>query len=178
MAMDGDLVSVGEAAREAGLSRKALRLYEELGIVIGVDRTPSGYRAYSRAQVELLRFVRRARELGLRLDEIHRLVEMGRRHEPACGAVIELLEQHADEATQLLAGLESRRKALLGLLDRARSQSASGDAVRLCRLTAPGESSTAAQRLEATNSSASLARDSHPTSEVGARANHSFISRP
>jgi DNA-binding transcriptional MerR regulator len=107
-----------------------------VGIVIGVDRTQSGYRAYGVGQVELLRFVRRARELGLSLEEIRRLVELGRRSEPACETVIELLERHAGEADQRIAELEDRRSTLRELLDRARSQAAGGQQVRLCRLTA------------------------------------------
>lgn len=135
--MDGEWVSVGGAARNTGLSPKALRLYEKLGIVTGVDRTASGYRTYGLAHMELLSFVRRARELGFSLDEIRRLVELGRRGESACGTVIELLERHAGEASERMAELERRRQTLLGLLDRARHQASRGESVQLCRLTAP-----------------------------------------
>lgn len=134
--MEADGVSVGGAAKETGLSPKALRLYEELGIVTGVDRTPAGYRVYQPTQLELLRSVRRARGLGLSLDEIRRLVELGRRGEPACATVVEVLERHARAADRQIGDLERRREALRALLDRARDQAADGDSVRLCRLTA------------------------------------------
>jgi MerR family transcriptional regulator, copper efflux regulator len=135
MAMDADSVSVGRAARDTGLSPKALRLYERLGIVTEVERTEGNYRVYDAAQMELLRFVRRARELGFGLDEIRRLVDLGRRGESACETVLDLLQRHAGETEQRIAELEDRRDALHGLLDRARRQATSGDSVRLCRLT-------------------------------------------
>jgi MerR family regulatory protein len=40
-------LTIGEAARRAGLTRKAVRLYEARGLLPPVERTESGYRLYS-----------------------------------------------------------------------------------------------------------------------------------
>jgi len=57
-------------AIRSGVSRKALRLYEAMGILPTPARTESGYRAYGHEVIGLLRFIVRARRLGFSLAEI------------------------------------------------------------------------------------------------------------
>lgn len=135
--MGRETISVGTAARMAGLSPKAVRLYEAMGILGPVARTPAGYRTYTADEVELLRFVRRARSLGLSLDEIRRLVDAGRRDAPPCERVVELLERHVRLTGRRLEQLARTRAVLTGLLEHARDRAARGEPVRLCRLTRP-----------------------------------------
>ena len=61
-------VSIGEFARRSRLSVKALRLYDELGVLVParVDEA-SGYRYYDAAQLEAARLVAMLRQLGLPL---------------------------------------------------------------------------------------------------------------
>jgi len=130
--MLGDAVTVGEAARRAGLSPKAVRLYEAIGILAPVARTPSGYRTYTPDQIELLRFVRRARALGLSLGDIQHLVAAGRR-EPA-PHLVELLERQVRATQARMDELAHRRDMLAWLLERARDGVRRDEQVRLCRL--------------------------------------------
>jgi protein phosphatase len=65
------LMSSGEFAQASGLSRKALRLYDELGLLTPVRVDPqSGYRFYAPAQLELARLVTWLRRLGMPLATI------------------------------------------------------------------------------------------------------------
>ena len=68
-------VSIGEFARRSRLSVKALRLYDELGVVVParVDEA-SGYRYYDVAQVDEARLVVMLRQLELPLAEIKELL--------------------------------------------------------------------------------------------------------
>jgi DNA-binding transcriptional MerR regulator len=68
-------VSIGEFARRSRLSVKALRLYDELGVLVParVDEA-SGYRYYSDAQLEHARLVAMLRQLGLALAAIKNLL--------------------------------------------------------------------------------------------------------
>jgi DNA-binding transcriptional MerR regulator len=65
------LLPIGQAAARCGVSERALRYYQELGLLTPSGRTPGGLRRY--AQVDLDR-VNRIRELqtllGLNLDEV------------------------------------------------------------------------------------------------------------
>ena len=69
---DGEqLLGIGAAAARAGVSERALRYYQELGLIVPTCTTPGGLRRYSE---ENLARVARIRELqtvlGLNLDEI------------------------------------------------------------------------------------------------------------
>jgi DNA-binding transcriptional MerR regulator len=70
-----DEVSIGEFARRSRLSVKALRLYDELGVLVPdrVDQA-SGYRYYDVAQVETARHVAMLRQLDLPLAAIRELL--------------------------------------------------------------------------------------------------------
>lgn len=71
-----ETMTVGQAATASGLSPKAVRLYEKRGLIGPVERTDSGYRTYSADDVALLTFIRRAKSLGLRLDEIRQIIDL------------------------------------------------------------------------------------------------------
>src|ERR1700735_3987605 len=72
-----ELMTSGAFARASGLSRKALRLYEELGLLrpIRVDQA-SQYRLYAPAQLEQARLVAWLRRLGMPLAAIRSMSTM------------------------------------------------------------------------------------------------------
>ena len=125
-------ITVGEAARRAGVSPKAVRLYETKGILPPVERTASGYRTYTEHDVEVLRFVRRARALGLRLEEIARILDLQRQGAQPCATVVQLLEGHLREIDRTMTELRALRKDLAAALNVAKSSAQRGDAVVVC----------------------------------------------
>src|SRR3989442_8976864 len=87
---------IGEVAKRSGASRKALRLYEEAGILPAPRRTQSGYRVYSSEALDLLAFVRQAQRLGFTLDEIREIVAIKRAGRAPCLHVRELVQRKAE----------------------------------------------------------------------------------
>ena len=69
-------LKIGEVARLSGFPVKTIRYYEERGLLEPAARTETGYRLYSRVEVERLKFIKRAKLLGLKLGEISDLVEL------------------------------------------------------------------------------------------------------
>jgi MerR family mercuric resistance operon transcriptional regulator/MerR family gold-responsive transcriptional activator of gol and ges genes len=68
------VVRIGKAARAAGVSIQTLRYYERLHLLRPVGRESSGYRYYDAGSVRVIRFVKRAQELGFSLREVKELL--------------------------------------------------------------------------------------------------------
>jgi DNA-binding transcriptional MerR regulator len=70
-------LTIGQAARLAGVTPKALRHYDQIGLLRPAEVDPAtGYRRYHGEQVERARLIRRLRDLELPLDEIRRLLDL------------------------------------------------------------------------------------------------------
>jgi MerR family transcriptional regulator, repressor of the yfmOP operon len=66
-----ELLNIGAAAQAAGVSERALRYYQELGLITPCARTPGGMRRYSEADLARVARIRELQTLlGLNLEEI------------------------------------------------------------------------------------------------------------
>ena len=73
--MTADLLPIGRAAVELGVSERALRYYQQIGLLTPSGRTPGGMRRYSPADLDRVRRIRELQELlGFNLDEIRDLL--------------------------------------------------------------------------------------------------------
>ncbi|MDP9865405.1 MULTISPECIES: MerR family transcriptional regulator [Streptosporangium] len=77
---------IGEAAASAGLTSRALRYYEQRGL-IAARRTPSGHREYSHDDVHRLRAVRELLEAGLTIGDVQDFVHVLDMRFPSDGEV-------------------------------------------------------------------------------------------
>jgi MerR family transcriptional regulator, copper efflux regulator len=64
---------ISQLAKRTGFSPSTLRYYEQAGLLPNTARTPGGYRSYDERTVDRLRFIARAKQLGLPLGEIREL---------------------------------------------------------------------------------------------------------
>jgi DNA-binding transcriptional MerR regulator len=64
---------ISELAGPTGFSPSTLRYYEQVGL-LSAERTRNGYRVYGEAEVARLRFIGRARRLGLPLADVRELL--------------------------------------------------------------------------------------------------------
>jgi len=92
---------IGEVAARSGLSRKAIRLYEDRGILVPATRTEAGYRMYRDDVLLVLRFVTTARRLGFTLAEIAEIIAIRRAGQTPCAHVQERLRQKAVELDEM-----------------------------------------------------------------------------
>jgi Cu(I)-responsive transcriptional regulator len=106
------LFSISEAARASGVSAKMIRHYESVGLIPGAVRTGANYRLYKESDVHVLRFVRRARDLGFSIREIEDLLGLWRNRRRASADVKKLAQKHIDELDARIAELEAMRKTL------------------------------------------------------------------
>ncbi|MFK0214772.1 MULTISPECIES: MerR family transcriptional regulator [unclassified Streptomyces] len=66
---------IGDAAAAAGTTPRALRLYEQRGLLPPADRTPTGQRRYGPDDVERVRVVRELLGLGLTIEDVRACVD-------------------------------------------------------------------------------------------------------
>jgi len=109
-------VNIGSAAEQCGVSAKMIRYYESLGMLGKVRRTDSGYRQYSQAEVHVLRFIKRARDLGFSMAEIAELVSLWNNRRRTSASVKRIAQKHADELAQRVAALQEMQRTLSHLI--------------------------------------------------------------
>jgi DNA-binding transcriptional MerR regulator len=138
LSIAGSLFKISEAARLAGVPAKTLRYYEGIGLISAAGRTESGYRLYGWRELEQIEFVRRAKLMGLSLQEIRGLVETAEDGIPS--GVFQrldgLLESSLEETERKIEELCAFRESLLEYRERAAEAEARG----ACRCGERGES--------------------------------------
>ena len=108
--MNGGL-NIGEAARQTGVTAKAIRFYERKRILPPAKRAANRYRLYDDDAVGRLQFVKQATGLGLTLAEIKEIIAIRRGGRPPCAHVCGLLRDKAAELDRKLEDLlELRRR--------------------------------------------------------------------
>jgi len=111
--MDG--LTIGEVAEQAKVHIETLRYYERRGLLPEPTRGSSGYRAYDSDTVGLVRFIKRAQELGFTLREIEDLIEL--RQSPRRGAEVRAVAAaKVEDIERRIRQLKAMRKALGGLV--------------------------------------------------------------
>jgi DNA-binding transcriptional MerR regulator len=107
---------IGEVAEETGLSIDTIRFYEKEGLLRHSTRTEGGFRLFGQSQIDTLKFIRNAQELGFALSEIRGLLILQREHVPACSHVKELLEGKLSSVDQKIEELQTLQRTLKGSL--------------------------------------------------------------
>lgn len=64
---------IGEVSKKTGLSIKAIRLYEEKGLILPPPRNGK-YRVYGNSHIEILNLIKEAKLLGVTLSQLKELI--------------------------------------------------------------------------------------------------------
>jgi DNA-binding transcriptional MerR regulator len=111
---------IAEAARLSGFPPASLRYYEQIGLMPATSRSDGGYRIYTERDIDRLRFIGRAKQLGCTLEEITELAAAWDIDE--CAPVQHRL---ADLVGRKIGETESRITELSQFADELRSAAAS-----------------------------------------------------
>ncbi len=90
-------------------------------------RSPGGHRLYSRRLVERLNFIRRSRELGFSMEQIHELLRIVDREQVSCEKVRDIAESHIEDIARKIDDLQRMMETLQDL-----SRQCSGEDVPEC----------------------------------------------
>lgn len=115
-------MKIGQVAKLTGCNIETIRYYEKVRI-LDVPPRKGTYREYGLADVERLRFVRRARALGFSLEEIRTLLDLAPQQEANCAMVQSVAAKHLQNVRAKMADLAKIETALCDLVDRCNRQS-------------------------------------------------------
>lgn len=114
-----ELLQVADVTRLTGTTRKALRIYEDMGLVEPAARSDAGYRLYDADGLRRIELVNRAKVLGLTLSEAKEFLHVA---DGCCGDnhpdLAELVGRKLSETDQRIDELATLRDTLQGVLTR------------------------------------------------------------
>ena len=131
-------MNIGDAARASGVSAKMIRYYEDTGLIPPAARTAAGYRVYAEQDVHMLRFIRRARDLGFSVEGIRELLGLWRDRDRHSADVKRLALAHVAELRQKIRELEDMASTLETLAQHCHGNDRP-DCPILSELAAPSE---------------------------------------
>ena len=116
-------LTIGQVAKTSGVAAKTIRYYEQIAVLPAPSRTASGYRLYDQPGVERVRFIRRARALGLPLQQLKTLTNTlnGGPRLALRPRLFALVRQQLAAVKDQIAELELLRQQLDQVLQRMRT---------------------------------------------------------
>jgi len=110
-------MNIGQASKATGVSTKMIRYYESVGLIRPADRTDSNYRDFAEGDLNELRFIRRARNLGFSVVEIGRLLALWRDRERPSREVKAVARKHVADLDARIAEMRGMANTLRHLAD-------------------------------------------------------------
>jgi len=111
-----EAISIGDLAKEYGLTTRTLRYWEEVGIIESVQRLDGATRGYTPYYVRRIKFILKLKDLGLTIRELQDLyIAYGdaKQTDRMIPRLIEILDQHIDKVDEKMAQLGSLRKDIV-----------------------------------------------------------------
>ncbi len=103
---------IGDVARLSDVTPATIRYYEELGLLTAPRRSEAGYRRYSEAAIDELRFIKKGQGLGFSLEEIREILSISRAGEAPCDHVLDLAQRNLVAAEERILQLQAFRDRL------------------------------------------------------------------
>jgi MerR family copper efflux transcriptional regulator len=111
---EGPFLRIGELAARTGVSVKAIRQYERLGLVYSAGRTPANYRLFPPEAIACVEAIKLWRRLGFSLKEmvlLAQIVDHGPRDD-VDRRLLAALRARERDLTERIADLQRRREAI------------------------------------------------------------------
>jgi len=107
-------MKINEVARLAGVTPKAVRYYERIGL-IAPDRASNGYREYTDADARAVQEIRDLSDSGITPGKARPFIdclELGHEHSDDCVSSLAAYQESIDELDRIITSLTQRREAL------------------------------------------------------------------
>ncbi|WP_421789196.1 MerR family transcriptional regulator [Hyphobacterium sp.] len=109
--------SIGRAAEISGVKVTTIRYYESVGLMPEPMRVESGRRVYDQTSVDLLGFIRHARDLGFSIEAIRDLIDLQENPGTDCARADELARRHLAATQKRIEQLRILERELKRMID-------------------------------------------------------------
>lgn len=110
-------MNISDVAKKTGLTSKAIRFYEEKGLVTPPLRSENGYRSYNQQHLDELTLLRQARQVGFNLEECRELIFLFNDPSRHSADVKRRTLEKVAEIERHISELQGMRTQLLALAD-------------------------------------------------------------
>ncbi len=108
--------SIGDLSAHSGVKVPTIRYYEQIGLIDAPARTEGNQRRYGGAELDRLRFIAHARDMGFPMESLKSMLSLASRRDAPCARVDALVEQHLAEVDERIEQLTRLRGELAGML--------------------------------------------------------------
>ncbi len=106
---DGDM-TIGQLAKQSGLSRSALLYYDKIGLLKPSGRSSANYRRYAREDIDRLQLIRIYRQVGIPVTAIREILQSRE------SIVKDILEKRLLELGKEIGNLRDRQHTIIRML--------------------------------------------------------------
>lgn len=112
-------LAIGQLAQQTGVSRKAIRLYEEKGLILpSIKRSEGNYRVYNQEHVFCINGIKQLRSLGVSLEEMKDLIVIFEKNTVEVEPHLQhLLKEKLTKIDEQINELQKLRKHVASFLD-------------------------------------------------------------
>lgn len=122
---------IGEVAQKAGVNKETVRYYEKRELITKPDRRRSGYRIFTRRQIDEISFIKRAQQLGFTLSEIKEMMALRVNSDISSNEVRSKAEEKFQDVVEKIEDLKRIKKVLSNLIDTCKTNDQSDSCIIL-----------------------------------------------
>ena len=125
-------LTITSLARKTGVSPKALRYWEQLGLLPKASRSQAGYRRFPQETLAYVGFVNRAKAMGLTLKQMRTVLKLARGGRSPCADVERWIERRIQKLDTEIQSLVQLQRSLKQILECRPARIGAGESLNDC----------------------------------------------
>ena len=113
--------TISQVANETNVHKETLRYYERNKLIEKPIRNSSGYRQYSQATIDRIKFIKHAQDVGFSLKEILLLLSLETESQTSCMEIKEFAQKKISEISEKIVKLSNMKETLVHLVNQCES---------------------------------------------------------
>jgi len=101
------MLSIGELSHQTGVKIPTIRYYEQMGLLNAPERSAGNQRRYAKPELSRLSFIKHARDLGLKIEDIRELLTLSAQPDMPCAEANAIAANHLGSIRARIAQLQS-----------------------------------------------------------------------